>query len=121
MNVKINFEDNNELLNGILSLVGEWPFPALPRIGEEISPSLLKEWITPHELFEALTDEEKAMWVRWVSEDVEAGSQEEEAQQDNLYIWLANIGTIVSEVCWSKYEGQYSVLITLKAARLLRD
>ena len=83
MNVKITFEDNNGMLNGILSLGGEWPFPALPRIGEEISPSLLKEWITPHELFEALTDEEKAMWVRWVSEDVEAGSQEEEAQQDN--------------------------------------
>ena len=45
---------------------------------------------------------------------VEAGSQEEEAQLDNLYIWLANLGTVVSEICWSKYENEPCVLITLK-------
>ena len=96
MNVKITFEDNNEMLNGILSLGGEWPFPYLPRVGEVISPSLLKEWITPNELYDALTEDEKAIWLRWVTEEVEAGSHEEEAQQDNLHIWLANLCTIVS-------------------------
>ena len=113
MRVQFTFEDN-EILNDILSFGGEWKYPFLPRTGEEISPALLVDWITPNQLFEALTDYEKSMWLEWVTEDVEAGSQEEEAQQDNLHIWLANLGTIVSEICWSKYEGKSCVLITLK-------
>ena len=114
MNVQFTFDDNNEILSGILAFGGEWPFPFLPRIGEEISPSLLKEWITPSELYDALTDDEKALWVSWVTEDVEAGSQEEEAQHDNMHIWLASLGNVVSEICWSNYENNPCVLITLK-------
>ena len=113
MRVQFSFEDN-EILNDILSFGGEWKYPFLPRIGEEISPALLVDWITPNELFEALSDYEKSMWLEWVTEDVEAGSQEEEAQLDNLSIWQANMGTVVSEICWSKYDNKPCVLITLK-------
>lgn len=113
MNVQFTFEEN-KILSGIVSFGGEWPFPILPRVGEEISPSLLMDWITPAELYDALSDEEKVQWVNWVTEDVEAGSKEEEAQADNLHIWLAKLGTEVSDVCWSKFEGEYFVQIVLK-------
>ena len=116
MNVKITFEPNN-LLNEVISLEGEWNFPFLPRIGEEISPALLVEWINPGQLYEALTETEKAMWIAWVTEEVELGSSEEEAQLDNLHIWLANLGNVVSEVCWSKGDKGYCVLITLKTSK----
>ena len=113
MRVLFSFDDN-EFLNDMLSFGGEWKLPFLPRIGEIISPAMLVDWITPNQLFDALTDYEKSMWLRWVSEDVEAGSQEDEAQLDNLYIWLANLGSVVSEICWSKYEEEPCVMITLK-------
>ena len=37
-------------------------------------------------------------------------------EMDNLRIWLANLGNVVSEVCWSIDDDGYCVLITLKAA-----
>lgn len=116
MHVKITFE-SSDLLNDVITLEGEWHFPFLPRVGEEISPALLVEWIDPKQLYEALSESEKTAWVNWVTEEVELGSTEEDAQWDNLHVWLANLGTIVSEVCWSKYEGQYCVLISLKSLR----
>lgn len=115
MNVNITFE-SSKILNEVITLKGEWNFPFLPRIGEEISPALLVEWITPEQLYDALADEEKVMWINWVTEEVELGSTEEEVQGDNLRIWLANLGNVVSDVCWSIDEDGYCVLITLKAA-----
>ena len=116
MNVKITFESNH-IVDEVISLEGVWNFPFLPRIGEEISPALLVEWITPAQLYEALTENEKAMWVSWVTEEVELGACEEEAQWDNLHIWLGNLGTVVSDICWSKGEDGYCVLITLKSLK----
>ena len=115
MNVYITFE-SNKILNEVITLKGVWNFPFLPRIGEEISPALLVEWITPAQLYDALSEKEKEMWISWVTEEVELGSSEEEAQWDNLLVWVANLGTVVSEVCWSKDEDSYCVLITLKTA-----
>ena len=115
MNVNITFE-SSKILNEVITLKGEWNFPFLPRIGEEISPALLVEWITPEQLYDALADEEKVMWINWVTEEVELGSTEEAAQGATLRFWLANLGNVVSDVCWSIDEDGYCVLITLKAA-----
>lgn len=113
MIVHISFEPNH-ILTDVFTLEGDWTFPCLPRVGDEISPAVLMDWISPMELYESLIDEEKRAWVDWVAEDVEYGAVEEEAQQENLRIWLGNLGSTVSEVCWSKYDGQNCVLITLK-------
>ena len=60
MNVYITFE-SNKILNEVITLKGVWNFPFLPRIGEEISPALLVEWITPAQLYDALSEKEKEM------------------------------------------------------------
>jgi len=113
MKVIINFEPN-DILKELLSLSGEWNFPFFPSIGEEVSPSLLEDWITPSQLYDALNESEKEVWNKWVNDEVEAGSTEEAAQWDNLHIWLGNLGTVVSGVSWSKLEGEYYVQISLE-------
>ena len=72
------------------------------------------EWIAPKQFYDAMLDEEKALWDSWVAEDLEDDITEEEAYQENLCIWLGNVGTVVSEVTWGKMDDDFHVLIELK-------
>lgn len=113
MNVSFSFEQN-DILKENLVLSGEWNCLSIPRVGDRISPSLLMEWITPKRFYDAMLDEEKALWDSWVAEDLEDDITEEEAYWENLCIWLGNVGTVVSEVTWAKMDDDFHVLIELK-------
>ena len=39
------------------------------------------EWIAPKQFYDAMLDEEKALWDSWVAEDLEDDITEEEAYQ----------------------------------------
>ena len=113
MNVSFSFEPN-DILKEHLVLSGEWNCPCLPRVGDQISSSLLMDWITPKRFYDALLDDEKALWDSWVAEDLEDDMSEEDAYWENLGIWLGNVGAVVSEITWAKMEDDFHVLISLK-------
>ena len=113
MNISFSFGEN-DILKEHLVLSGEWNCPSIPRVGDQISPSLLMEWIDPKRFYDALLDEEKALWDSWVSVDLEDEMTEEEAYWENLGIWLGNVGTVVSEVTWAKMDDEFHMLIELK-------
>ena len=115
MNVTFSFE-KNELLQNALSVGGEWNAPFLPHVGDKIDASLLMEWLSPEQLYDALSEEEKDMWDRWVKEDLEDEMTEVEAWLENYGIWMWHVGSVVSEVIWGKAEDGYHALIILKGA-----
>ena len=115
MNVTFSF-DNHDFLQSGLSVSGEWKAPFLPRVGDKIHASLMKEMLSPKELYDALNTEEKEMWDRWVKEDLDVEMTEEEALEENYGIWLWHVGSVISEIIWGKNENGYHALITLKGA-----
>lgn len=115
MNVTFSFE-KNELLQSALTIGGEWNAPFLPHVGDKIDASLLMQWLSPEQLYEALTAEEREMWNSWVESDLEEEMSEKEAWLENYSIWLWHVGSVVSEVVWGNGDNGYHALIVLKGA-----
>ena len=74
------------------------------------------QWLSPEQLYEALTAEEKEMWNSWVESDLEEEISEKEAWLENYSIWLWHVGSVVSEVVWGNGDNGYHALIVLKGA-----
>lgn len=113
MKVTFSFQEN-EILKSALSVGGEWNAPFLPRVGDKIDASLLLQWLSPQQLFDALWDDEKEIWNSWLNEGQEDEMTEEEAWMENFTIWMWHVGSVVQDVIWGHADNDYHVHIVLK-------
>lgn len=100
------FFASSDIIQTSLEFDIEWSLPYLPRMGEDIGPSVIMSKVTPEKFREGMTYAAAEKWDKQVGENL-TGCTREEYERTVMCDWLIEMNMRVTNVLWCLKDGKY--------------